>query len=132
MTTYIYSPRVCNMQRELIKEKTDELLRQITCPVEAREVLKLFVVEIVSEIIILPKHRSVYKILVKRLGKCERTIMYQARKGVNAIILDKQTREVFLHLGLDGEITAARFLRAAAFKVIEEVNVEKNRGRWAG
>ncbi len=132
MTTYACNVSVCNMQRELIVRKTDELLRRITCPIGAREELKLFVVEIVSENIILPKHRSVYKILVKRLGKSERTIINRAQKGVNAIILDKQTREVFLFMGLNGEIIAAKFLRAAANRVIKAVEEEKKRGRWAG
>ncbi len=124
--------KVWNMQEELIVEKTDELLQEITCPQEVRQQLKKFIVEIVSCYMILPRQRSIYKILTQKEGKCERTLLTYATHALEAIILDQQTRETLKRLGIRHNITAAKVLKAMAKEVRESVQIEKQNGYWIG
>lgn len=128
--------RVYNMQRDLIIQKTEELLLNISCSQESKSYLEKLIVEIVSGNFYSMKRTkqwSVYQILKIRLRKNEKTILNHATKAIEDIQLDDTTRKCLHNIGIKGEIKVAKFLKAAAKEVQRQVEQEKRqKGTWIG
>lgn len=128
--------RVHNMQRDLIIEKTEGLLSNITCSQDSKEYLKTLIVELVTgNFYSMKKNQqwSVYQILKIRIRQNERTILNHATKAIEDIQLDNETRNCLNSLGIQGEIKVAKFLKAAAQEVQKQVEQEKiQKGTWIG
>lgn len=131
-----YSERICNMQKDLIIQKTDEFLADINCAVDSKQYLNKLITELVYSGTCsnkLFKSRSIYTILKISLGRSERTILSDATKAIEDIILDEQTRKAMKAIGIKGDITVAKFLNAAAKKIHVLVESEKkSKGTWIG
>lgn len=130
------SGRVCNMQKDLIIQKTEEFLLGINCTVTSKQYLKRLIVELVynstcnNQVF---KTRSVYAILKCSLRKSERTILSGATKAIEDIVFDRRTREVINSIGIKGNISVANFLNAAAKEIYQRVESAKNlKGTWIG
>lgn len=128
--------RVYNMQRDLIIQKTEELLLNISCSQESKSYLEKLIVEIVTGNFYSMKRTkqwSVYQILKIRLRKNEKTILNHATKAIEDIQLDDTTRKCLHNIGIKGEIKVAKFLKAAAKEVQRQVEQEKRqKGTWIG
>ncbi len=124
--------RIINMQRDLAEYKAENLISKMTCPVDIKEKLKKMIVDLVSDGSTRDGRQSVYKILTKSTGKSERTILEHANRSLAEITLDEKTREIFEQIGVKGEVTAAKFLKAAAKEVEKSVDEEKKKGTWIG
>lgn len=128
-----YSDRIIDMQRDLIERKTGEFLDSFTCSEEAREQLHKMIASIVYYRCRYSFQRfSIYRALIKMLGQSERTHLDKAKKAIEDIIMDNQTREVLKNIGLRGEVKTANFLKAAVKEVEKKVKEEKKKSFWIG
>ena len=124
--------KIINMQQELVEDKAENLLGKLTCPMDNKEKLKRMIVDLVSDGSTRDGRQSVYKILTKSTGKSERTVLEYANRSLAEVTLDEKTREIFEQIGVKGEVTAAKFLKAAAKEVEKSVDEEKKKGTWTG
>ncbi|MCG8499225.1 MAG: hypothetical protein MJB12_02305 [Firmicutes bacterium] len=125
--------RVLNMQEELILEKTEEFLSNISCSPETKEQLSKMISTLVSH----KQHLRVsnfpiYVALKKVFNKSERTNYSRAKEAIEDIILDDQTRETLKKIGIRRNIKTASFLKAAVKEIEKNVTEEKKKGCWIG
>ncbi len=135
--TVVAMGRIEDMQGNLIMSETKKLLLNIACSPETCQELEGYVVELVREDYLIPrrtKRESVYKVLVKRYNKSLRTMKARVTTSVlNVNLYEEETYKMITQMGLIvEEMSAAEFINALAYQVIQNVEYVKSRGYWVG